>query len=310
VEKKLKLLEKYWYDCLLHKEYKMTTKGYKHTKETKRKLCKFSEEQELQICEEYFSEEKPSANILGKKYNCDPITIRNVIKKNGYKLRNRSECHIGQKAWNKNIPHSETTKEKIKNKLKGNKNTLGKHWKLSDQTKRKQSIAKKGKKRIGYIPWNIGIPRSEETKQKIRNKKLGKKRKPFSIEHIQKMKEKALQRIQNYPGPYKDTKPELKMKEILTELNIPFEHQFRLGNYLYDFHLLNTNILIEVDRDYWHSNPKKYSKLSKQQKDKQQRDNKHNEIAKINGFILLRFWESDILKNEEEVKIELLNRVN
>lgn len=238
--------------------------------------------------------------------------------------RKLSESHKGQKAWNKGIPHSEETKEKLSRANKGKKlseetkkkiseslkghfswnkgKKLGPH---SEETKRKISELHKG--RPGYFK---GKHHSEETKNKIRETRKGKYigentsmyGKHHSEETKQRMREKALQRTQTNLGFCKDTKPELKMKDILNELNIPFKHQFRLNNHLFDFHLLNTNVLIEVDGDYWHSNPKKFKKLNKIQLEQKIKDNRNNEIAKENNFILLRFWENDILNNVENVK--------
>ena len=241
-ETKQKIREKLK-DIPLSEEHKRKisegNKGKKRSEETKRNMRMFTKEEELQICDDYFSEEKPSCAILGKKWNCNGSVIYNTLKRNGYKLRTISE---------------------------GNK---GKH--RSDEVKNKLSILNTGKK---------NGPHSEATKQKLR--------------------EKALSRTNL--GPYKNTKPELKMKEILNELNIQFEHQFRLKNHIFDFRILNTNILIEVDGDYYHSNPKKFSKLNKIQLDQKQKDIKSNELAKENNFILYRFWEDDVLNNTEEVK--------
>ena len=289
----------------------MTTKGYRHTEKTKRKICIFTKKQELQICKQYI-EDKLSTCIIAKRRGCDPSTICNIIKRHGYTLRTPSDSHLGQKAWNKNIPCSETTKEKIRNKLKENKNALGKHWKLSEKTKRKMRKNRKGKNNpnFGKIGKNhpfYGKHHSEKTKQEMRDKKLGKKRKSFSEKTKQKMREKAILRHRTHSGPYKDTKPELKMEEILIFLHIPYEKQFRVGNHVVDFHLLNTNRLIEVDGDYWHGNLRMFQKLNKIQKESKQRDKRVNKLAKENNYILLRFWESNILNNTEEVKIELLN---
>jgi len=169
----------------------------------------------------------------------------------------------GKQAWNKDL--TKETDERV-----------AKYSKLrSDETKQKLSKARlKRKETLGFI-------NSEEAKQKMR--------------------ESVLFKMKNYKGPYKDTKPELKMKEILNSLGIPFEHQFRLGNHLFDFHLSNTNILIEVDGDYWHGNPKKFEKLNFVQIKNKQREEKHKQIAKESNFILLRFWENDILNNTERI---------
>jgi len=205
-------------------------------------------------------------------------TAKGKLKSEEHK-RNLSIAMKGRKVWNKGIPRDEKTKEKISKKLKGKKQ--------SEETIRKMKKTREGKKPALGKHWKL----SEETKQKQR--------------------EKRLLHIQNNSGPFKDTKPELKMKEILNELNIPFEHQFRLCRYLFDFHILNTNILIEVDGDYYHGNPEKYSNLNETQQKVKQKDIIKDKVAKTNNFILLRFWESNILNNKENVKnciIETLKR--
>jgi len=218
------------------------------SEEHKRKICVFTKEQELQICNDYFSEEKPSTIVLGKRWNCNKSTIRGIIRRNGFILRTCRESL-----------QLEKTRKKLRELSKGKNNpNYGKHR-----------------------------PCYEETKQKIR--------------------EKVLFRIQNNSGPFKDTKPELKMKEILSSLNILFKHQFKLSNRLFDFHILNTNILIEVDGDYYHGNPEKYSKLNTTQIEVKQKDIIKEKLAKESNFILLRFWESDILKNEEKIIKDLEN---
>ena len=42
--------------------------------------------------------------------------------------------------------HNDETKVRIREKMKGKKNNLGKHWKLSEETKQKMSLAKLGNK--------------------------------------------------------------------------------------------------------------------------------------------------------------------
>ena len=50
--------------------------------------------------------------------------------------------------------HTETTKEKISESLRGNKNKIGKTgYKLSDETKKKMSKAKSGKNNPAKLPW-------------------------------------------------------------------------------------------------------------------------------------------------------------
>lgn len=50
-----------------------------------------------------------------------------------------------------------------------------------------------------------------------------------------------------------ETSLELNMAQILDELNIKYEKQFRIGKKIADFKLSDFNILIEADGLYWHS---------------------------------------------------------
>jgi len=52
---------------------------------------RFTNKQELQICKDYFSKERPSTLTLGKKWRCTDKVASNVIKRNGYDLRPKGE---------------------------------------------------------------------------------------------------------------------------------------------------------------------------------------------------------------------------
>lgn len=66
---------------------------------------------------------------------------------------------------------------------------------------------------------------------------------------------------------------------------------------------ITISILIEVDGDYYHSNPDKVdeNKLNPMQKHNKFVDNLKNEWALKNGIPLLRFWENDIRNNPSKV---------
>jgi transposase len=66
----------------------------------------FSEEQETRICKQYVID-KLSIPTLAKMHNCGVATINNIIERNGYKLRTKSESQKGKK-------QSEITKQKIR----------------------------------------------------------------------------------------------------------------------------------------------------------------------------------------------------
>lgn len=134
-----------------------------------------------------------------------------------------------------------------------------------------QKISTKIKERGGYFGANnpmFGKHHSEETKQimsdlaKSRdNQTIGKyertdiHRENLSKRWVEFMKSGKFKNMMN-------TKPELIMKKILENLNLLYEQQFLIQfkktersnwRHCYDFHICNTNILIEVDGDYWHS---------------------------------------------------------
>jgi very-short-patch-repair endonuclease len=89
---------------------------------------------------------------------------------------------------------------------------------------------------------------------------------------------------------------------ILDKNNIQYIYQFFLSKdgvcKSYDFKIKDTNILLEIDGDYWHGGPsldKHFYKLD------EVRDN--DEFKKIfaesNGFRLIRIWESEIYKDPD-----------
>jgi len=97
---------------------------------------------------------------------------------------------------------------------------------------------------------------------------------------------------------------------ILKPLNIEYKKFFKIKSfkYFYDFYIPQYNIIIEVDGDFFHSNPKFYPNgpIYKTQIENNLRDQLKTQAALNNGYKLLRFWESDINNNILEVKKILL----
>ena len=88
----------------------------------------------------------------------------------------------------------------------------------------------------------------------------------------------------------------------LDENNIKYTFQYFLNRNgtckSYDFKIKENDIFIEVDGDYWHGGPA-VKKYFKKVDDVKQNDKLKNELAKENGFKLIRIWESDIKQNPE-----------
>lgn len=174
--------------------------------------------------------------------------------------------------------------------------------------------------------WNKGISyesaygkeRAESLKKLItdnqeRSKKISEfhKGKPKSKEHIEKLKKQlAINRRERLTSG-KMSKPERIMQEILEANGIPYTYQHELSGFFYDFIIQGTNILIEVDGDFWHckpGSPYEEPKMPEQIKN-MANDKKKTAIAYANGYKLLRFWESDIESNRLQVSKVLVENL-
>ena len=173
------------------------------------------------------------------------------------------------------------------------------------------------------IQWNKGKTYTEaqlaaiqesaknpERRKKISNSLKGKKKSP---EHVAKIKadrkkywsdqdNRDAQRIRrsSYMATHlikNESKLEKEFKKILALLNINYIFQYTVCGYNYDFYIPDKNILIEVDGDWWHCNPKlNIQPIHESQKHTVKHDVIKNKIAEDNGYTLIRFWENEILE--------------
>jgi len=133
--------------------------------------------------------------------------------------------------WNKGIPRTEEEKKKMSENRKGIPSWFkGKHH--SEKTKRKLSESKKGKY-VGEKNPNFGKQASEETRKKI--------------------KEKRLEQV----FPTEDTKFELAVQGQLRNNGIKFEKHKKIKGQPDIF--IKPNLCIFLDGDFHHANPSKYS---------------------------------------------------
>lgn len=113
---------------------------------------------------------------------------------------------------------------------------------------------------------------------------------------------------------YGTSKLEIKFKEqFLDILGVEYVYQFEakdIGRF-YDFYLPNQNLIIEVDGDYWHSNPNKYNKkdLNPTQKRNARVDEAKNKWALLHSIPIMRIWENDINNNPSLVMDSLKKRI-
>jgi very-short-patch-repair endonuclease len=107
------------------------------------------------------------------------------------------------------------------------------------------------------------------------------------------------------------SKVEFQVLSWIKEENYQIETQFHLGNFLFDGHIKNSNILIEVNGDYWHCNPKVYKSgpINQMQKSHIKRDFAKKAFAAKQGYYLVTLWEKDIKENLQKTKEWLLNKI-
>ena len=81
--------------------------------------------------------------------------------------------------------------------------------------------------------------------------------------------------------------------------------QYKIDGRFYDFYIPKLNLLIEINGDYWHGNPKVFKKLNKYQKMSKKRDVIKKGIAHKNNFKLVFIWEYDMENNTKKITTTL-----
>lgn len=122
----------------------------------------------------------------------------------------------------------------------------------------------------------------------------------YSKETIEKIRAATLKQMENQV--FKKTSIEKIMEDYLKQIGVEYQYSFILEKRQYDFWLRRHNLIIECDGDYWHANPKFYPEPAEWQIERIKIDRNKNEIAKRNGYKIIRFWEDDIINNFEHVK--------
>jgi very-short-patch-repair endonuclease len=116
---------------------------------------------------------------------------------------------------------------------------------------------------------------------------------------------------------FSSSKLETKITDCLDKLNISYISQFRLGRKIYDIRILNTDIIIEVNGDFWHGNPNFYKDddiihhpfKHVTAKELWIKDEKKKEIAESKGFNIIYIWEDEINKNKNNLINMLINKI-
>ncbi len=98
---------------------------------------------------------------------------------------------------------------------------------------------------------------------------------------------------------------EKEFRKVLEDLGYKTQPQFGIGSLKYDILMVDFNILIEYNGDYWHCNPNKYEKDYFNKKKSMfawelwNQDKKKKELAEKKGYKLFTIWESDYKFNKQ-----------
>jgi hypothetical protein len=147
----------------------------------------------------------------------------------------------------------------------------------------------------------------KEINRKARNLKLGKKTKECIEKHIQEYISFDLKnRLKNK----KETKPQIIINKLLDENMINYENEVRYGRFLMDNYLIDSNLALEVQGNFYHCNPTMYKGDNIEEKKIIAKDiRKHSYLKNKNNIEILYLWEYDILKNLQMCKSLILEYI-
>ena len=259
-------------------------KGQKHTAESRRKI-----------------REKRAGQIITEEHKRKIGEGNKGKKRSEESKRKMSEARMG-------IKFSKETRRRMSESKKGRK--------LSEETKRKMrgkkhsaEYKRKMSKRMDGVknPY-YGKTHSKEIRRKMKGRKV-------SEETRKVIRRNRLSQI----FPVKDTKIEKILQSMLKDNEIKYEtHRMYVKRGL-RIHgqpdiFIKPNICIYADGDYWHANPKFYKPndviiQNKKAKDKWKTDKEITAKNEKQGYVVLRYWEYDILNSPKTCLREIIKTI-
>lgn len=295
------------------------------TRTTEYYLNKFNITKEWLI-ENYVNQEKSLPDIYNETGMSFRIT-KLLLERFEVKIRSRSEA----KKTSRNVDKTtKTLREKygVDNASKSNlikekkKNTFFKNygvdniWKSAGycQWLNNYMLLKYGKKRISN-PENLGWKTISKKEKKIRIQKLQAGLKKWFATLTDEQKSEIAAKAASFNKNI--SKLESRFQIILNNLNIGHKWQFRIKNKIYDFLIDKTNIIIEINGDFWHANPKIYTNENElikfpfgkiSAKEIWEKDNFKKNLAINSGYKIVYLWESEIKKmSDSDIENFILN---
>jgi len=270
--------------------------------------------------------EKIKCRICGKEYGRKgfPIHVMRIHNMTHYEyvckyledFPNWGECEICGKVTeihdltNKGLTCSYECKNKYLSRLY--KGTFNGDPNPENNPVKKIEVRKKiSEKRKKQGNFQTGLKRSKKTKQLQSQRAYERVEKD---DYVNGMSGKthtpeAVKKIFKYR---KMTDPEQSVANMLDENKIGYHFQFFITENdvckSYDFKLKGTNIIIEVDGDYWHGGPgvkKPHFRVN----ETKENDILKTKLAENRGYEVYRFWESEIKKDKEKIFNKILELI-
>jgi len=195
-----------------------------------------------------------------------------------------------------NPAKKEEARLKLSNKLKGNKNNLGKH--LSKETK--QKIGSKNKISVKRYFMNPLNRKRRSESSKIRANKPEERKRLSKIAKINWENPEFRMKMRERSTVRKNNKLELRVQGFLKENNILFEtHKNIEGSP--DIFIPSSNICLFIDGCYWHG-CHHCNKNNQSMNNVWYRDFSIKHNLELEGYKVIRLWEHDI--NNPEFNIQ------
>lgn len=272
-----------WKDPDQRKQMSLSKKGQHPSKET-RALLRQRNIERYSKPEEHIK----TSNGIKRSYEKDP----ELGAKKGKKIK---QTYIDHPEKRKH--QSDKTLERYKDPLEHKKTSASGKKSYAENPDRAEKLSLS-------LSEYFSLPESREKARKGQ-----KRRYENPIEREKSRQRRLKQKVKN-----KDTKQEIKIKDFLISNGIKFEFQ-KTGLGHPDFYLIEYNILIFADGNYYHGNPNRYKAEDLYRKrityqEIWDYDNKITKELESQGYIVLRFWEDDVNKNFDFVTSAILETIS
>lgn len=236
----------------------------------------------------WYVKDKMSMPQIAKKLGISVTPLTNWLKEYNIKIRSGSEALFN--VYGKEI------KKPTRSQLK--------RWYLIEKMSCTEIGKITGASKTTVLSW---LQEEEIIRRGLREATLSTyKRRPDLIKLIRSNRLKQI-------FPKKDTQIEKKMQKELKRRGIKFRVHLPVENICQpDIIIPEQKIIIQCDGDYWHANPKIYKnkKLTEQQKKIVAKDKNQDKLLKSRGWVVLRFWESDINSDASKCVDKIVQVIN